>query len=337
MIQFGNVVYFEFAALFSILLLFLNLFTMKRISIFKKRDIIRSLLWSGIILFLGMALSSAKLNWKRPMPVKEKMEIIFALDASLSALARDVEIKEGEQTRKISRLDLEKQQVENVIGDLRGDAVYIIVFADQAIPLHIVLSREDYKNSILRNLKYIDKDFVRHEIKQGTDYGMLILGALEQFGKKSGTKKVFFVLTDGESQGDETKLRENLEKALELFAERDDISVYLIGLGNPAEPSRIPETEDEENNPKEYYREKGGEFILTRPNPEFLNTLANATKGKYIHAETAQDLKNILESSIEKERKIIGFEKRQETIDLTPYLLICSLVFLFIIPTIKSV
>ncbi len=197
MISIGNFTYFWIAALISLLLSALNFLTIRRIKFYRRRDILRNLMWSGIILFLGLAISSAKLNWEHLVPVKEKVEIIFALDASLSALARDVIIREGEQVRKISRLDLEKQQVENVIGDLKGDAVGIIIFAEQAIPLQIVLSREDYQNSLLRNLRYIDKDFVRYGIKQGTDYGILILTALEQFSEKSNKKKIIFVLTDG--------------------------------------------------------------------------------------------------------------------------------------------
>ncbi len=338
MISIGNFTYFWIAALISLLLFALSFLTIKRTRFYRRRDILRNLMWSGIVFFLGLAISSAKLNWENPVPVKEKVEMIFAIDVSLSALARDVTIRENEQIRKISRLDLEKQQVENVIGDLKGDAVGIIIFAEQAIPLQIVLSREDYQNSLLRNLKYIDKNFIRYSIKQGTDYGNLILSALEQFGKKSSIKKIIFVLTDGEPQGDEEKLRENMEKAMEVFSERDDISIYLIGIGDIREPSKIPQTEDEEGNPKEYYRQKeGGDFILTRPNPEFLANLANSTGGHYFHAISDKDLKNILANSIERERRVIGFEKQSKAINLTPYLLISSLIFLFIIPFIKSV
>jgi len=338
MISLSNFTYFWIATLISLFRLALTFFTIKRVKFYPRRDILRNLMWSGIILFLGLAISSAKFNWEHSVPVKERVEAIFALDVSLSALAQDVVIEESEQVRKISRLDFEKQQVENVIGNLKGDAVGIIIFAEQAIPLQIVLSREDYQNSLLRNLRYIDKDFVRYGVKQGTDYGVLILTTLEQFGEKSKTKKLIFVLTDGEPQGDEANLQENMEKAMKVFVKRDDVSIYLIGVGNIREPSKIPQTEDEEGNPKEYYRQKeGGDFILTRPNPEFLTNLANSTGGHYFHATADKDLKNIIGSSIEKERRIIGFEKQTKAIDLTPYLLISSLVFLFIIPFIKSV
>jgi len=114
---------------------------------------------------------------------------------------------------------MEKQQVENAVNLLEsGDSVGITVFADQAIPLQSVLSREDYKNSVIRNLRYIDSDFVRYHVRQGTDYGVLILTALGQFGE-SGTK-ILFILTDGEPQGNEEKLRENLSMALEEFSKR---------------------------------------------------------------------------------------------------------------------
>ncbi|MDP1629151.1 MAG: VWA domain-containing protein [bacterium] len=341
MIHFGSPNYFWFCAALSVFILSLNIFTLKRIGIFRRLDAARILMWSGVVLFLGMIISDAKLEWKKAIPVKEKLEIVFALDISLSSLACDVIIEEGDQWRKISRLDFEKQQVENVIEILSGDAVGIIVFADKAFPLQIVLSREDYRHTLLRNLKYIDKDFIRYGISQGTDYGNLIMVALEQFGKKNSAKKVLFILTDGEAQGNEEKLRENLKKAIEIFSQRDDIAVYLIGIGNSREPSMIPKTEDAEGNPKEYYCQNQGEAkgqpILTRPNPEFLTRLANMTDGHYFQATSGKDLKNILESSIERERRIIGFQEKSKMVDLTPYLLISSLIFLFAIPIIKSV
>lgn len=339
MIQFGNLLYFELAAFLSLFFLLLNLFTMKRIGYFKKRDIARSLMWSGIVLFLGLAASTAKLNWEISVPVKEKAKIIFALDASLSALARDVEVTEkNEKTRKITRFDFEKQLVENVVIDLlEGDAVGVTFFADQAIPVQDVLSREDYRNSIIRNLKYYDDVFVKEGIKQGTDYGILIMSGMEQFGGKDEIKKLLFVLTDGEPQGDEEKLKENLKKALELFSERSDIVMYFFCIGDTRGPSKIPKEEDEKGNPKEYYLQKDGQPVLTRPNPEFLTNLANATGGHFVQAESSQDLKNILLNSIEQERRIIGWEQKTEPIDLTPYLLISSLVFLFIIPILKPV
>ncbi len=341
MIQFNNPSYFWFAAILSIFIAALNLFTLKRIRIFRRFDVIRGLMWCGMIIFLGMALSGARLEWKKPVPIKEKLEIIFALDVSLSSLAQDVVLEESEQLGKISRLDFEKQQVENAIGMLSGDAVGIIVFADKAIPLQIVLSREDYGNTLIRNLRYIDKEFVRYAISQGTDYGDLILVALEQFGKETASQKVIFILTDGEQQGEEEKLKENMEKALEQFSKRKDIAIYLVGVGNPRESSSIPKVEDENGDVKEYYIQTNGEAagqrILTRPSPEFLAHLANMTSGHYLHASSKEDLKNILLSSIESERRIIGFKERSDAIDLTQYLLISSLIFLFTIPIIKSV
>ena len=113
--------------------------------------------------------------------------------------------------------------------------------------------------------------------------------------------------------------------------------VYLLGCGNPAEPSKIPKIEDENGRPKEYYTDKNGRPILTRPNPEFLTNLASAMDGHYIHVAFGKNLNDILPDLIESEYGIIGWEKKTESIDLTPYLLISSLFFLFMIPVVKSV
>ena len=90
-----NLAYFWLAAIFSLALLIINLSTLKRVGHLKKKgEFGRCLLWSNIILFLGMTLAGSKLDWEKPMPIKEKMEIIFALDVSLSPLAKDAEIEE---------------------------------------------------------------------------------------------------------------------------------------------------------------------------------------------------------------------------------------------------
>ncbi len=338
---FDNLFYFWLSAAISVFVFALNLFTLKRIRFFRYFDVIRALMWSSVVLFLGMALSGVKISWNKPFPIKEKLEIIFALDVSLSSLARDVIVEKDGRLRKISRLDFEKEQVENIIGILGGDAAGIIIFADKAVPLQIILSREDYGNTLIRNLRYIDKNFVRYAVSQGTDYGNLILAALEQFGKETSRKKILFVLTDGEPQGEEEKLQKNLGEAIKQFSARKDIGVYLIGIGNSREPSPIPKVEDENGNVKEYYIETygkaKGQQILTRPNPEFLAHLANMTNGYYFHAASSQDLKNIFKTSLEKERRIIGFQEKTETHDLTPYLLFSSLILLFAIPFIKAV
>jgi len=335
MIQFSDIVYFWFTALFSIAFLFLGLFTMKRVGYFKKSAIVRNMLWSGVVLFLGVVLAGPKLNWNKSIPIKERVEIIFGLDVSLSTLARDVEINQDGETKIISRFEMEKQQVENAIGLLQtGDAVGITIFADRATPLQSILVREDYA-SILRNLRYIDSDFVRYRVRQGTDYGAFILAALEQFGE--GGTKILFILTDGEPQGDEEKLRGNLSAALEEFSKRKNVSVYLLGVGDSTEPSKIPKVEDENGKPKEYYTDKNGHPILTRPNPEFLTNLANVMDGHYIHAAFDKNLNDIFQGLIESERRIIDWEKKTRSVDLTPYLLISSLFLLLLIAIIKSV
>jgi len=137
-------------------------------------------------------------------------------------------------------------------------------------------------------------------------------------------------LTDGEPQGDEAKLEENMEKAMKIFAERDDISIYLIGVGNIRESSKIS-TDRRRGRQSERILspERKRRFYPHPANPEFLANLANSTGGHYLHATSDKDLKNILGSSIESERRIIGFEKQSKAIDLTPYLLISSLVFSF--------
>ncbi len=341
MIQFLSPSYLWLGAGLAIFLLLLNIFTFKRVRFFRRRDLLRASMWSVAVLFLGAALAEAKLEWKQPLPVMEKLEIIFGIDVSLSALAKDAIVFQEENQQIVSRLDFEKVQVEKIVASLGDDAIGIIAFAADAIPLQIVLSREDRRNTILRNLKRIDKIFVRYEIPQGTDYGILFLTALEQFSKTNEAKKILFVLTDGEQQGDEGKLKENLEKAVNALSERNDITIYFIAVGDDSKTSLIPKIEDENGNPKEYYTYEEGEMagqpISTRPHQEFLAQLANGIDGHYLQANDDETLNALLQDAIKQERRIIGFEEKTRIINLAPYLLIGALICLFTIPLIKSV
>ncbi len=341
MIQFSNPSYFWFGAGLAAFLLLLNVFTFKRVQFFRRRDLLRALMWSIAVFFLGTVLAEARVEWKRPLPVLEKLEIIFGIDVSLSALAQDALISQGENQQKVSRLEFEKMQVEKVIASLGDDAIGIIAFAAEAVTLQIALSREDRRNTVLRNLKYIDKNFVRYEVLQGTDYGILLLAAIEQFGKSEEAKKILFVLTDGEQQGDEEKLKENLEKAVSALSERKGMAIYFIAVGDDSKTSLIPKSEDENGNPKGYYTYEEGEMagqpIPTRPHPEFLARLADSIDGHFLQANDDKTLARLLENAIKQERRIIGLEEKTQLIDLASYLLIGALICLFTIPLIKSV
>lgn len=340
MFVFKNPLYFWLGVCLAVLFFTWSAATFKRIKKYRRLDIARSAMWSAIIFFLGLVLAESAIFLPVKLPVKERLEIVFCLDASLSSLAIDIETEVNGESKKISRLEFQKRLVEELSANLKDDAVGIIAFAAEAIPLQIALVREDYKNTFLRNLKNIDNFFVRRGIIQGTDYGKLLEAALEQFQEPS-LKKLLIILTDGEQQGDNERLKENLNRALESFSQEKSIVTYFVSVGNANMASPIPKSEDKEGKPKDYYKhEKGeaaGQLILTRPHPEFLSQLANAVNGYFIEAKGNEKLKTILKEVISKERRIIGHEEKNQKNEIGFYLVTISLLFLFVIPLIKTV
>ena len=327
---------FLFFLVLALLFLAVGLVTLKRIVFFKKRDIFRVFMWAFLVFFIGAALSGIFLKHEKQTPIKERMEIVFALDVSLSSLARDVIVETDEGKKKVSRLEFSKRQIINAVDLLRKDSVGVIAFADIAVPLQFVVS-EDAHSSIMSELKRVDEDFCRYAVKQGTDYGNLFLSALEMFNSKTDKNKMLLIFTDGESQGDKGRLKENMDRALEAMSLRNDIAVFFLGVGNERAPSMIPQLVDENDEPVEYYKKDDSSHVLTAPNAKMLAELSDAFRGYYLHLSSENDLKNFLESSVEGARRQIGISTRTETVDLTQFFIICVLVLLFLIPIIKSV
>jgi Ca-activated chloride channel family protein len=71
-----------------------------------------------------------------------------------------------------------------------------------------------------------------------------------------------------------------------------------------------------------------GETIMTKPDPELLQEIAEITGGTYIHDATGDELKDIFRGVVEKHRKVVGVKTRNIVQDVSQYFLGGSLIFL---------
>ena len=257
-------------------------------------DVLRAFAISASVLGLGLVLLGPKWRTTEKYYEKEGMEIVFVLDVSLSMLAEDV---------KPNRLQRAKIEIENLVRSLEDDYLGIVVFAGKSFSLLPYLTL-DYEKIFLRILRMVNETYSRF-IPFGTNIGHALLTALSSF-TDSPKEKVVIMVTDGEEH---IAVRSQVAEAIGLFLEKKNISIYMIGIGDPHKASRIPK-KDERGDTIGYEVDSQGEFIETKPNPSFLQEVAQATGGTYIHDATGEELKNIFSMVIEKHRKITGVKYR---------------------------
>lgn len=278
------------------------------------QNITKGLMISASFCCLCMVLIGPKWQTIEEYQEEEGMEIVFVLDVSLSMLAEDV---------KPNRLQRAKIEMENLIKGLENDYLGLVVFAGRAFSMLPYLTT-DYDSIYLRILHMINENYARF-VPYGTNVGNALLLAIESFSKEEREKVIIF-LTDGEEQ---LAVRSQVAEAVKMMMERKDISVYLIGIGDPLKASPIP-VKDKNGHVTGFEIDIEDNTIMTKPDPELLREIAEVTGGTYIHDATGDELKSIFEGVIADHRKVLGTKTRNTVKDVSQYFLGGALLLLVI-------
>jgi Ca-activated chloride channel family protein len=215
-----------------------------------------SLLGAGLFLLL-FAAAGPQCGERTELVKHTGIDLVIALDASNSMLARDV---------KPSRLDRAKLEVTALLDRLKGDRVGLVVFAGDAFvqcPL-----TTDYAAARLF-LRAVDPAGMP---QQGTAISAALLESkrvLEGGGRGSAAKAVLLI-TDGEDQqGDALKSASELGDA--------GIRIYAVPVGSEAgEP--IPVV-DKAGNVVGYKKDRENRTVLSRTDVPGLRELASRGNG----------------------------------------------------------
>jgi Ca-activated chloride channel family protein len=196
----------------------------------------------------------------REVPQKG-IELMFVLDVSRSMLAEDV---------TPNRLSRAKQQIRDMIDEMAGDRVGLVVFAGdsrQCVPL--TGHYEDFKQTL--------DEVGPHTVRVGgSRLGDALHAAANGFISKTNDHETIVIFTDGEDQ--ESK---PIEVAKELHAQHG-IRIFTVGLGDVSQGARIPETEDQRGGFVQYE----GQQVWSKMNGQILSQIATDTNGAYIPAGT---------------------------------------------------
>jgi Ca-activated chloride channel family protein len=225
-----------------------------------RRNLLKATLKTTALALLIVAAARPQFGTQLTKVHREGIDLVIALDTSLSMLAEDM---------KPNRLERAKQEIVDLIQGLKGDRVGIVAFAGDAFvlcPLTV-----DYSAALMFT-KTADVDVVS---QQGTALQGAIETSLALFKESSPSDKVIILVTDGEShEGDPVKLaREAKERG---------IRIYTIGIGNPA--GELIPLRGTDGSIEGYKKDKSGQTVMTRLDERVLREVAGASGGQYLPA-----------------------------------------------------
>lgn len=258
------------------------------------RQIAKMVLLLLAVLFLALALARPQWGAKQEIVQRKGLDVVVAVDVSLSMYAEDI---------KPNRLARSKQEIQRFAERLNGDRVALVAFAGDAF-LQCPLT-SDY-NAFRIFLDVLDPTLID---APGTNVARALEEGLKAFPKTAGAAKyrVMVLLTDGEDHGGRAL------KVAELAAEQGVI-VHTVGIGSV---TGVPIPVRDESGNKSYKKDRHGNLVSTRMDPELLMQIAKITNGKFHHAEPGRfELLDVLEAlnSMEKReqgsRRFSRFEDR---------------------------
>ena len=266
--------------------------------------------WKTVLLLLGIffllfSLARPQLGTKLTLMKREGVDVVIALDCSLSMMAEDF---------KPNRLEKAKQEVKGLIDRMQGDRVGLVAFAGVAFvqcPLTI-----DYSAAEMI-LDIMDVNLIP---QPGTAIGDAIRTSIKAFNQKERKYKVLILLTDGEDHDSEPL------KAAEEAAQ-EGIRIYTIGIGSTqGEP--IP-LRNERGEISGYKKDEEGSVVVSQADETTLQKIALTTGGKYYHATSGEmELDKIYDDISKMEKKELEGKLMVQYEDRYQYFLFIAIVLL---------
>ena len=213
---------------------------------------------------LGVGIGVAGPRWgaERNVVRTSGIDMVLALDASLSMLATD---------ERPNRLERMKQEVRRLLDQSRGDRTGLIAFAGRS---YILTPMTVDGGALALFLDNLDPSVVgqagsslARAIRQGSDLLML---------SNSGADKALVLMSDGEAFEDVNDVIAEAKHAGD-----QGISLVTVGFGT-AQGATIPVKNPDGTTTQK--RDESGQIVVTHYSPEFLKAAADAANGTFIDA-----------------------------------------------------
>lgn len=273
------------------------------------RAIWKAVLFIGVYLTLVVAMANPQIGTKLEEVKREGVDIIIALDVSMSMKAEDI---------TPNRLEKAKHEIAGLIDLMQGDRVGLVAFAGMAhIQCPLTL---DYSAAKLF-LSMMDTDLIP---QPGTAIGAAIDKTITGFNQKERKHKVMILITDGEDH--ETDTVASAEEA-----GKQGVKIYTIGLGS-RHGVPIPQY-DRYGNQKGFKRDREDNVITTKLDEGALQKIAFLTGGKYYISSAGEtELDAIFKEISRMEKKELTSQQFSQYEDRFQIFIFIAL-FLFLIET----
>lgn len=213
------------------------------------------------LVFFAIALAQPQCGEKAEVVKRRGIDVVVALDASKSMLARDV---------APSRLERARLELTTLLDELKGDRVAVVAFAGDAFIQCPLTSDYGAARIFLRSID-------PNQMPQGgTNIGAALLLARQVFDNADrGSKdKVIVLLSDGED------LTGAIDEGIEALKEIN-AKVLAVGIGSDqGEP--IPVLTDR-GEVVGYKKDEGGTTVITRLDRAGLTRVAKDTGGEFFY------------------------------------------------------
>ncbi len=211
------------------------------------------------VLFAAIALAGPRWGVERTVVNQAGIDIVLALDASTSMLARD------EQPDRLAKM---KQVVDRLRELSPNDRFALVAFAGSAYVLSPMTVDAAALNLFLDNLDPTVVGQSGSSIASAITMSSRLLASA-----KSEAEKAIVVMSDGEAFEDEAAVRAAAEKATGAGA-----TVITVGFGTPA-GATIPVLQNGVISQK---RDQNGQVVVSRYSPDLLRPAAEAGRGVFV-------------------------------------------------------
>lgn len=236
-----------------------------------KERFLQYFFFRNAIVFLVFTISQPYLGTKKETTFGKNLELVLCLDVSNSMNAKDI-------SGNVSRLEVAKRSINQLINKLSGERIGVAIFAENA---YVQLPLTNDYGTAKMFINEIQTDMVSD---QGTNIKGALETAFEMFSPDKTSKSVLLI-TDGENHLEEPdafiqKLKEN------------DVSVNVIGIGSES-GGLVPE---DANRPELGNKmDENGSPVLSKLNVQMIKNIANQSGGTaLITSEPFPDITSIL-------------------------------------------
>ncbi|HWO93930.1 MAG TPA: VWA domain-containing protein [Dehalococcoidia bacterium] len=229
-----------------------------------RRAVSSVLLLASLVL---IAIAAARPQWGEEEATihREGVDVVVALDTSLSMMAEDVEP---------NRLGAAKLAIDDLFDALRGDRVGLVVFGGNALVRFPLTTDIDAARHLLQTTVYDE------QLGPGSNPASAINAARSAFLDGGTATRVLLLVTDGEqlvaASGEATDVQLEIDRALE-----EDVRIIVVGVGTE-EGGTIPVVDEATGAVTLRLDPATGAPAVSRLDSEALQGLAEAAEGEYV-------------------------------------------------------